>query len=343
MAAPAALGAMVAPWIGADADEVIVCDSTTIQLYKLLHAALSMRPDRRLIVASGDDFPTDMFLVDSIAALRDCEVLRIEPEQLASLGDRLDDVAVVVVSHVHYRTGTLVDIADITALAHRHGALVLWDLSHSAGAVPVDLHGANADMAVGCTYKYLNGGPGAPAFAMVARRLHDRLDQPITGWLGHEAPFAFEAAYRPAPGVARLVTGTPSVTANVALAFGLRAMADIDAAASRAKSLRLIDTFVSVVEGRLGDDAPKLISPRSFEQGGSHVAFAHPDGYAVVQALVARGVIGDFRAPDVIRFGVAAAYVRHVDVFDAATAFADVMSDGAFRNPRFQRGTNVVT
>jgi kynureninase len=343
MAAPATLGALVAPWIGADADEVIVCDSTTVQLYKLIHAALTMRRDRRLIIAADDDFPTDMFLVDSIAAARDCRVLRIDPDDLAAFDDDLEDAALVLVSHVHYRSGALADMVAITARVHEHGALVLWDLSHSVGALPIDLHGCDADMAVGCTYKYLNGGPGAPAFAMVARRLHDQLAHPVTGWLGHAAPFAFEPTYRPAAGVAQLVTGTPSVTSNVALSFGLQAMVDIDVAVSRAKALQLVDTFVSVVESRLGEGAPALISPRRFVTGGNHVAFAHPDGYAIVQALVARGVIGDFRAPDVMRFGFAAAYLRHVDAFDAAMCLADVIESGTFRDARFQRGTNVVT
>lgn len=338
MDAPVRLGAAVAHYIGADADEVAVADSTTINLYKMVHAALRLRPDRRVLVAADEDFPTDTYVIDSIASQVGAVVRRCDPQSMASLD--FSDVAAVVCSHVHFRTGVVNDLAGITAAAHAGGAVAVWDLSHSAGALAVTVNTDRVDLAVGCTYKYLNGGPGSPAYCFVARRHHADLSQPITGWLGHADPFAFEASYRPASGVQRLVTGTPSVASLVALERGLAATADVDIHQSRSKAVALTQLFIEVLQGNTSagpsNSLLSLVSPGDPHKRGNHVSFAHPNAYAIVQALIARGVIGDFRAPDVMRFGFAPAYLRFVDAFDAATHLNEVLASNEWRHPQFQ-------
>jgi kynureninase len=333
---PRRVGDLIAPLIGAEAGEVIAADSTSVNLFKLLAAAVRMRPGRSIVLSEPGNFPTDLYMVQGLADLLDRRItLRTVPRgELA--GALTDDVAVLLLTHVHYKTGTLHDMTGLTAAAQAAGALTLWDLSHSAGALPVDLNGAAADFAVGCGYKYLNGGPGAPAFLYVARRHQALVRQPLTGWMGHAAPFAFDDQYEPAPGMDRLLCGTPSVLGMAALEEGCRLFQSVDFTSLRAKSRRLGDLFLQLVEQLCGLDRFQILCPRDSSQRGSQISLGHSDGYAIVQALIEQGVIGDFRAPDVLRFGFAPLYVRYVDIWDAVSHLADIVHTGQFREARFQ-------
>jgi kynureninase len=309
--APARLGDRIGALVGAAPGQVVVCDSTSVNLYKLLVAARALRPDRPQVLIDDDDFPTDRYIVGSVAG---AAVSR-------TLGP---DVGVVVRSHVNYQSGRLHDLGGLTAAAHDAGALVLWDLSHSVGVVPVDLDGAGVDFAVGCTYKYLNGGPGAPAFAYVARRHQESVHQPLAGWLGHAQPFAMAPEYEPAPGIGRVLAGTAPIVSMAALEAALHAYDGVALADVRAKSMALTSLFIDLVAERLGS-AFALASPPAAAERGGQVCLAHPDGYPVVQALKARGVLADFREPDLLRFGFAPLYTRFVDVWDAVDRLAAVM------------------
>ena len=299
---PRRVGAMIAPLIGAEADEVIACDSTSVNLFKLIAAALAMQAPknkggRKVVLSEPGNFPTDLHLIHGLEAQGLAE-RRLAPRDtlVRSLGTR---EAVLVLTHVHYKTGAMHDMAALTRAAHQAGALVLWDLSHSAGAVPVDLNGCEADFAVGCGYKYLNGGPGAPAFAFVAKRHQAALQQPITGWMGHAAPFAFRDDYAPAPGIERLLTGTPPILGLAALEEGVRLIAEIGIERLSAKS-RALSRFLRAAVAEAAPGLP-CVSPQNPEPHGSHLSYRHPEAYAVAQALIARGIIPDFREPDVLR------------------------------------------
>jgi kynureninase len=330
---PARVGARIARLIGAPESSVIVGDSTTVQIFKLLVAATRLRPDRRVLVTDPGNFPTDSYIVASVARLTGLQPRWCDP---ADIADALDEsVAAVELSHVDYRTGRMYDAAAITAAVHEAGALVLWDLCHSAGAVPVDLEAWDADLAVGCGYKYLNGGPGAPAFAYVHPRWHDAIDQPISGWMGHAAPFALERAYRPAPGVARLLAGTPPIVSMSALDAALDAFDGVSMTEVRAKSLALTDYVIALVEQRLSVYGVTVEVPRRHEQRGSQVCLRHPGAYGLVQALIARGVVGDFRDPDFARFGFTPLYLRFADVWDAVDQMADVLRSREWDEPRY--------
>ncbi|KPF77852.1 kynureninase [alpha proteobacterium AAP81b] len=324
--APARVGAKIAPLIGAAADEVIVADSVSVNLFKLLAGALAMRPGRRRIVVAAGDFPTDLYMAQGIASLGLAEVIAAD-DPVAALDDR---TAVLLLSQVNYKTAALADMATVTAAAHRAGALVLWDLSHSVGALPVDLGGAGADLAVGCGYKYLNGGPGAPAFAFVARRHQADFRQPLSGWMGHAAPFAFAGDYEPAPGIGRLACGTPPILSLMALEVGVELIAGLGVDRLAAKSRALTELFITAVA-----DIPGLTLASPMGPRGSHLAFRHPNAYAICQALIARGVIGDFRDPDILRFGFAPAYLRFADVAAAAAILAEIVATGAWDRPEF--------
>jgi kynureninase len=323
---PQRLGGKVARLIGAHPQEVIVADSISVNLFKLIAAALSLRPGRRVVLSERGNFPTDLYVAQGIGDLLGERVeVRLEAgEEIEAALD--EDTALLMLSHVDYRTGRIHDMARLTRAAHEMGALALWDLAHSAGAVPIELHGAGADLAVGCGYKYLNGGPGAPAFLFVAERWHERIRQPITGWFGHAGPFAFDPAYRPAAGIVRFLAGTPPILSMKALEAGVDLLLDVDPRHQRQKSLALTEAFIRLVEERCGRFGFGIASPRAGEQRGAQVALRHGDGYPIVQALIARGVIGDFRAPDLLRFGFAPLYVRFVDVWDAVDALVTVMS-----------------
>jgi kynureninase len=329
---PRWVGAMIAPLIGAEADEVIACDSTSVNLFKLIAAALMMRPGRKVVLSEPGNFPTDLHLIHGLEAQGLAE-RRLAPAQ--ELEAALDEsVAVLLLTHVHYKTGTMHDMARLTRAAHEGGALVLWDLSHSVGAVPVDLNGCEADLAVGCGYKYLNGGPGAPAFAFVAKRHQATLQQPLTGWMGHAAPFAFVDDYAPAPGIERLLTGTPAILGLAALEEGVRLIAEIGVERLAAKS-RTLSQFLRAAVADAAPDLP-CVSPEDPAPRGSHLSFRHPEAYAIVQALIARGVIPDFRDPDVLRLGLAPAYLRFEDCWHAAQALGDVLASGEWERTEFR-------
>jgi kynureninase len=338
---PRAVGAKIARLIGAAPDEVVVADSTSVGLFKLLAAALELDPERRVVVSEAGNFPTDLYVAQGLA--RTLEALggpRLELRTIARRSE-LDgalggDVAVVMLSQVDYRTGELWDLAETTRRIQACGALTLWDLAHSAGAVPVDLAGAGADLAVGCGYKFLNGGPGAPAFMYVAGRHQARLRSPLQGWLGHAAPFAFEPEYRPAAGIARFQAGTPPVLSMAALDAALDAFDGVDLVAVRAKSVALGDLFLELVARECAGQGIEPACPRDGARRGSQVSFRHPEGYAIVQALIARGVIGDFREPDVLRFGLAPLYLRYVDVAEAVRHLREVLETGEWDRQDFK-------
>lgn len=320
MAAPARVGDKIGRLIGAAPGSTVVADSTSVNAYKLLHAALALRPGRRAILSERTNFPTDLYIAQGLCAATGRELRTVEAGGIAeAVGD---DVAVVMLTHVDYRTGRMHDMAAVTRAAHAAGALALWDLAHSAGAVPLDLARDGADFAIGCGYKFLNGGPGAPAFAYVAPRLHASFRSPLTGWLGHADPFAFEPSFRAAPGIAAAVVGTPQVLSLAALEAGVNVALRADMALVRAKSVRMTDLFAALLEQeRPGMFA--LASPRVASERGSQVCLTHPDAAGIMKRLVARGVIGDFRPPDVLRFGVTPLYQRYADIWTAVSALKD--------------------
>jgi kynureninase len=314
----------------------VVSESTSINLFKVLAAALKMRPERRVIVSEAESFPTDLYMAEGLADLLDQgHTLRLVAA--SDLEQSLDeDVAVLLLTHVNFRTGAMHDMAALSAAAHRAGALAIWDLAHSAGAVPVELDAAQVDFAVGCGYKYLNGGPGAPGFVYAAERHHGQAPQPLYGWLGHAEPFEFAGRYRPATGIRQYVVSSPPILALAALEEGVDLALEADLAQLRAKSVALTDAFIALVETRCAGFGLSLVTPRDSARRGSQVSFAHENGYALMQALIARGVIGDFRTPDLIRFGFTPLYVRYVDVWDAAATLGEILEAAAWRQPEFQ-------
>ncbi|GAB7099517.1 kynureninase [Thermobifida fusca] len=337
---PRTLGALLAPLLGAEADEVVVGDGTSVNLFKTVAAALWLRPNRRVVVAEAGNFPTDGYIAQGVVDLVDGASLRmVDVDDPAALAAALEpgDVAVVLLSHVDYRTGILRDMAAVTEMVHAHGALVVWDVCHSVGAVPLALAQTGVDFAVGCTYKYLNAGPGAPAFTYVARRHHERVRQPISGWHGHARPFDFAPEYEPAAGASRFLSGSQSLIAAAALEASLELWQRVDLAQVREKSLALTDLFVAVT----AEAGLECVTPAEHERRGSQVALRHPDGYPIVQALIARGVVGDFRSPDILRFGFAPLYLRYVDVYDAARALVEVVTSGEWQDPRFAQRAQV--
>jgi kynureninase len=322
----------LAPLLGADPDEVAVADSTSVDLFKALVAARTLRPDRSVLVTDDANFPTDRYVAHGVAELVDLEVQVVRPDAVADHLD--DDTAVLSLTHVDYRTGRLHDAAGLTAAAQEAGAVVVWDLAHSTGAVDVDLHAWGADLAVGCSYKFLSGGPGAPGYLYVARRWHDRVASPIPGWFGHAHPFAFADAYVPAPGAARFLAGTPPVLSLAALETALEVWEGVDPAAAAAKARSLTTLFVDLVDRRCGGEV-EVVSPRDAHRRGAQVSLRHPHAYALTQALIDRGVVGDHRPPDRVRFGFAPLSVRFVDVYDAVEVLADVLDTGTWDQPRF--------
>ncbi|MEO7240520.1 MAG: kynureninase [Sphingomicrobium sp.] len=336
---PRRIAAKLAPLLGAAPNELLIADSTSVCLFKLLAAAAEARPDRAIILSEADNFPTDLYVAQGLARLLPRLQLKTVPAGgiAAAIGG---DTAVVMLTHVDYRSGARHDIAAINAAAHAAGALTLWDLSHSAGAVTLDLDGSGCDLAVGCGYKYLNGGPGAPAFLYVAGHLQAELSSPLQGWMGHADPFAFDPGYRPGEGIAKFLTGTPSILALAALEAGIDSFDGIAIADLAAKSRALSQLFIAEVEARCGN-AVRLASPRDPAARGSHVSFARPNGFAVIQALIAHGVIGDFRAPDLMRFGFAPLYTGFVEVWRAADLLGDILANGEWDQPRFRERSRV--
>ena len=328
-ALPQRLGDRLAPLIGAGPGEVVVTDTTSVNLFKVLAAALRRNPQRKVIVSERDNFPTDLYIAQGVAEfLQQGHSIRLVDDVISSLNQ---EVAVLLLTHINYRTGAMHDMADLTKRAHACGALVIWDLAHSVGAVPLELAGCGADYAVGSTYKYLNAGPGAPAFLWVAPRHQDASWQPLSGWWSHAAPFAMRPDYEPHAGIARYLCGTQPIVSAALVECGLEVFERTDMAALRKKSLALSDLFIELVGDQL-----QLVTPREHARRGSQVSYRHPDGYPVMQALISRGVIGDYREPGILRFGLAPLYVRFVDVWDAVEQLRDVLDSGAWRAPQFQ-------
>jgi kynureninase len=338
---PRRLGDKIAGLIGAKAGEVVVADSTSINLFKVLAVALQLNPRRRIVLSERENFPTDLYIAQGLIGLlgRGHELRLVDGDGIANAVD--DDTAIVMLTHVNYRTGAMHDMVRITRAAHARGALMLWDLAHSAGVVRADLNEADADFAVGCGYKFLNGGPGAPAFVWVAPRHQPSFVQPLSGWLGHAAPFAFASEYRPADGIGRYICGTPPVLAMAALDCGIETVLSAGVPAIRDKSVRLGELFIRLVEQECAGHGLALASPRDPSRRGSQASFAHAQAYPVMQALIARGVIGDFRAPDILRFGYAPLYLRFGDLWDAVQALRDILETRAWDRPEFHMRTAV--
>jgi len=335
---PTKVAARLAPIIGAEPSELLIADSTSVCLFKLLAAAARARPGRKTILSQQANFPTDLYVAQGLADMLGLKLVAVSPEEVVGAIDA--DTAVVTLTHVDYRSASIHDMRAINHAADVAGALVVWDLSHSAGAIELDLHASGATLAVGCGYKYLNGGPGAPAFLYIAERLQDELRNPLQGWMGHAAPFAFVDDYRPAEGMLKFLTGTPSILALASLDAGLATFDGIAMSDLAAKSRALSQLFVDEVEARCGGEV-SLASPRDPLQRGSHVVLAHTEGYAVMQALIAHGVIGDFRAPNLMRFGFAPLYNRFAEMVRAAEILADVLNSREWDQPRFKARAKV--
>ena len=334
---PARIAAKLAPLVGAKPNELLIADSTSVCLYKALGAALTLDPNRHIIVSREDEFPTDLYVAQSLQAFRPGVSLIARDWRgiVPALGG---DVAALLLSHIDFRGGQRFDMRHYNEAAHAEGALTVWDLSHSAGAIHVDLNGSGCDLAVGCGYKYLNGGPGAPAFLFVSERLQEQLQSPIWGWMGHEDPFAFDPEYRPAAGISRFLTGTPSILALAALEAGLDTYEGVGMRQVEEKSRALAALFIAEVERRCGI---VLSSQRDRSTRGSHVVVPHPDAFAVMQALIARGVIGDFREPNLMRFGFAPLYNSFAETVRAAEILAELLATGEWNQPRFKERAKV--
>lgn len=340
---PRRVGDKLARILGASAGEIIVADSTSLNIFKLL-AALLTRPldsSRNVILSERGNFPTDLYVAQGLNHLLGgrFQLKWIDGDP----GDHFDEhVAAAILTQVDYRSGRMLDMAALNARAKAAGAPIIWDLSHSAGAIPVRLNADGAEYAVGCGYKYLNGGPGAPAYLYVRADRQESTRQPLTGWFGHAAPFEFTTDYRPATGIEQMLVGTPSVLATTALECGVDLMLEANMDALRAKSVALTESFIQLVETRCAGHGFELASPREYSRRGSQVSFRHAHAWPIMQALISRGVIGDFRKPDYVRFGFAPLYVRHVDIWDAVQILKDIMDSGLWRDERFQK-LNAVT
>jgi kynureninase len=333
---PRRVGDCIAKILGAAPGQVVAADSTSVNLFKLLGAAVGLGGGRTLILSEEENFPTDLYVAQGFSGLLGGNRLKLvrRADLEAAIGD---EVAVVTLTHVDFRTGEMHDMRELTRLCHERGALVIWDLSHSAGAVPLQLDRDDVDFAVGCGYKYLNGGPGAPAYLYVAERLQEAIRPPLSGWMGHEAPFAFDTDYRPAPGIERHLCGTPAILAMAALEEGVEIVARADMAELRAKSRRMGDLFLRLVEERCPGLGLVPACPRDSAKRGSQVSLRHAQGYPIMQALIAENVIGDFRAPDILRFGFTPLYLRYVDVWDAVMVLKRILETGAWQRPEFQK------
>ena len=333
---PRRVGDGIAKILGAAPGQVVAADSTSVNLFKLLGAAEGLGRGRSVILSEEENFPTDLYVAQGFSGLLGrCRLKLVPGTDLVKSID--DNVAVVTLTHVDFRTGEMRDMRELTGLCHERGALVIWDLSHSAGAVPLHLDRDEADFAVGCGYKYLNGGPGAPAFLYVAERHQEAIRPPLSGWMGHEAPFAFDTDYRPAPGIERHLCGTPAILAMAALEVGVEIMTRADMEQVRAKSQKMGDLFLRLVDERCHGLGLTPAGPRDSGKRGSQVSLRHAQGYPIMQALIAENVIGDFRAPDILRFGFTPLYLRYVDVWDAAMVLKEILESGAWQRPEFQK------
>jgi len=339
---PTKVGEKIAPLLGAAQGQVICCDSTSVNLFKLLCSALEMQKSRRVVVSQKDNFPADLYMVQGLSQLgRDnvCELKLIADTEIEA---RLDEtVAVLMLTHVNFRSGKLHDMQRLTELAHEKGILVIWDLAHSAGALPLELDEWGVDFAVGCGYKYLNGGPGAPAFIYAAERHHSSIKQPLSGWMGHEAPFSFAENYQPAPGVQQFLCGTPPILSMSVLDAALEVFDNVDMQDLRTKSIGLSELFIQLVKSNEDLNELILVSPTNSNERGSQLAFAHPQAFSICQALIERGVITDFRTPDVLRFGFAPLYISYRNIRDAVHTLADIMVNRTYLKEKYSHAQKV--
>ena len=335
MSQPSRLGDRIGRLIGAEPGSVVVGDTLSIKVYQALAAAIDLQPDRNVILSEPENFPSDLYMAQGLIGSLDrgLTLKCVTPDKIPNALDQ--NVAALLLTEVNYRTGRLHNMQELTQMARENGVLTVWDLAHSAGAIPVDVARAGVDFAVGCTYKYLNAGPGAPAFIYVAPKLHDHIRPALSGWLGHQAPFAFDPDYHPGPGIERMRVGTPPVLQMAALEAALDIWDTVDMQDIRARSIVLSELFIEHVERQCPQ--VNLVSPRDPNQRGSQVSFAVDDAYPVVQALIARGVIGDFRAPDLMRFGFAPLFIDEQDVENAATILADILSSKSWDRPEFKK------
>ncbi|MDP6190170.1 MAG: kynureninase [Gammaproteobacteria bacterium] len=339
MQKPVQLGDRLGQLVGAEKGQSLVCDSTSVNIFKLAAAAIRLRPTRCKVITETGNFATDLYLLQGLERMlgKQIQVVAVPREEVTAQIDQ--DTALVLLTHTHYKSGQLWDMEAITTLTHQQGALILWDLSHSLGAMPVHLDKYQADFAVGCNYKYINGGPGAPALLYVAKRHQAALEQPLTGWLGHARPFDFVDQYQAAPGIEQAMCGTPPVLANAALECALEIMEQADLQALRRKSLQLGNIFIQLIAQYCPEF--ELVSPTDETQRGSQVSITHPQGYAIMQNLIERQIIGDFRAPDNLRFGFAPLYIRYVDMWHTVQTLADIMATGSWQEARFRQRQQV--
>jgi kynureninase len=333
---PRRVGAKLAPLLGAAPDEVIVGDSTSVCLFKLTAAALKCQ-ERRKIITDEVNFPTDLYVLSGLQALlgNDIEIVRVPRHEIAAAIDA--DTALATLTHIDYKTAHMMDMKAVNDAAHAHGALVLWDLSHSAGAVNLRLAETNTDLAIGCTYKYLNGGPGAPAFCFVGTHLQKKLNPMLRGWMGHATPFALSPDYEPAPGIQSFACGTPEVLALSTVDASLDVFRNVVMDVVREKAVRMSELFIELVDTHCGRFGMEVASPRNAAERGSHVALRHEEGYAIMQALIARNIIGDFRAPDLMRFGFAPLYQRYTDISTTVKALYTIMETREWDCPEYRR------
>jgi kynureninase len=338
---PQRIGGKLAKIVGAKEHEVIVCDSTSINLFKLAAAAIKLNPGRTKIVTEPGNFPTDLYILNGVKNFigQQIEIVTVPSHEITQHID--SDTALVCLTHVHYKSGTMLDMAAITKAAHDQGALMMWDLSHSTGAVPVDLNKAHADLAVGCGYKYLNGGPGAPAFLYVAEQHIEKLQQPLTGWFGHANAFAMSDDYEAASGIEKTLCGTTPVIAASALEVGVDIMCQVDFAQLREKSLSLSEHFIKLMEPLCEKYGFELATPLEPSQRGSQVSYKHSEGYAIMQALIHQNIIGDFRAPEILRFGFAPLYVQFIDLWNTVQALDTIMRNETWNRPEFKTRSKV--
>lgn len=339
---PVSVGEKIAPLVGAAKGQVICCDSISVNLFKLLSAGLRLNSRRNKVLSTADNFPTDLYMVQGLSELLGtdlCQLKLVEERQIEQSMD--ESVAILLLTHVNFRTGKLLDMAKLTQLAHDKGIIVIWDLAHSAGAVEVDLDSCAVDFAVGCGYKYLNGGPGAPAFLYVAKRHQTNTKQPLVGWMGHAKPFAFEPMYQQAPNINHYLSGTPNVLSMSALDAALDVWRDVSITDIRQKSVALSDLFLKLFSSKNALDSFSLCSPQDPNDRGSQLAFSHPQAFAICQALIERGVITDFRAPNIIRFGLTPLYTSFQDIWYAIMTLSDIVESRLYQQQRFDKVSKV--
>ena len=334
---PQVVGDKLANLIGANQGEVIICDTTSINLHKLVVTALNLRPGRNKIITTSDNFPTDLYILQGLAETldRNIDLIVADPDEFLDSMDK--NTALLALAHVSYKTGSLYDMREVTRRAHEKGALMLWDLSHSCGAMPLHLDACEVDLAIGCSYKYLHGGPGAPAFLFVKEYLQEQIKQPLTGWMGHADPFAMSMQYVPAPGIRRMLCGTHPVMGMVCLEEALNVFAGVDMQDVLEKSRKMGDLFIRLMKEQCSHHGFTLVSPAANAQRGSQVCFKHEQAYPIMQALIERNVIGDFRSPDIVRFGLATLYLRYVDIWDAVTTISQVMEEQTWKQDKFNQ------